>query len=98
MLLTLRQWVSRRSADTVSVMNKTGEHSRRASSFGSQAAAYDTYRPTYPAAFVDWALATRPDTGLPVVDLGAGTGKLTEGLLAAGAEVIAVEPDPAILG
>lgn len=42
-----------------------------------------------------WALEPAP--GPRVLDLGAGTGKLTLTLIALGAEVIAVEPDPAML-
>ncbi len=62
-------------------------------SFGAAAADYDRYRPRYPEAALRWSL-----DGLPaparVVDLGAGTGILTRGLLALGHEVTAVEPDP----
>ncbi len=42
-----------------------------------------------------WALGRAP--GPRVLDLGAGTGKLTTALIARGVEVIAVEPDPAML-
>lgn len=71
---------------------------RRAGSFGSQAAIYAEHRPDYAAAGIRWALAPLGAVDAPVVlDLGAGTGKLTDGLLAVGAEAIAVEPDPAML-
>jgi SAM-dependent methyltransferase len=66
-----------------------------ASSFGAAAAAYAEHRPDYAQAAVRWALEPAP--GLRVLDLGAGTGKLTATLVAMGAEVIAVEPDPAML-
>ena len=65
------------------------------SSFGAAAAAYSEHRPDYAQAAVLWALAPAP--GRRVLDLGAGTGKLTATLVALGAEVIAVEPDPAML-
>jgi SAM-dependent methyltransferase len=76
------------------------EHARRASSFGTRAAEYARHRPTYPVAMVEWGLAAVRDTGpadLAVLDLGAGTGKLTEVLLGMGLDVTAVEPDPAML-
>jgi ubiquinone/menaquinone biosynthesis C-methylase UbiE len=68
---------------------------RRASSFGSHAAAYAEQRPGYPEAAVRWALAGAP--GGRVLDLGAGTGKLTELLVAQADELIAVEPDSGML-
>jgi SAM-dependent methyltransferase len=68
----------------------------RALSFGAAAAAYSQARPSYPVAAVRWLLPERT-TG-PVLDLGAGTGKLTVTLLALGLDVVAVEPDPAMRG
>jgi SAM-dependent methyltransferase len=61
--------------------------------FSAKIADYVASRPDYPAALFD-ALAT--DAGLVpgavVADLGAGTGLLTAGLLARGAQVTAIEP------
>jgi SAM-dependent methyltransferase len=68
---------------------------RLAGSFGAVAAAYADHRPDYAPAAVRWALAAAP--GPRVLELGAGTGKLTAELIAHGAEVVAVEPDPAML-
>ena len=65
------------------------------SSFGAAATAYAEHRPDYAQAAVDWALERAP--GARVLDLGAGTGKLTATLVSLGVEVIAVEPDPAML-
>ncbi len=58
-------------------------------SFGEAAAAYGRARPSYPAAAVDWLL---PAQARQVLDLGAGTGQLTRGLLDRGLDVTAVEP------
>jgi SAM-dependent methyltransferase len=65
------------------------------SSFGTAAVAYGMHRPDYARAAVQWALEHAP--GRRALDLGAGTGKLTAGLLALRANVIAVEPDQAML-
>lgn len=66
-----------------------------ASSFGAAAASYAEHRPDYAQAAVRWAIEHAP--GPRVLDLGAGTGKLTSTLEALGAEVVAVEPDPGML-
>lgn len=71
------------------------ERLRQASSFGEVAVAYARHRPDYARDAVRWALALAP--GHRVLDLGAGTGKLTEALVAAGLDTVAVEPDPAML-
>lgn len=70
----------------------------RARSFGAAAAAYAAHRPGYPDDAVDWALAPLAAAGRRrLLDLAAGTGKLTASLLDRG-DVVAVEPDPAMLG
>ncbi|MGY1591103.1 class I SAM-dependent methyltransferase [Geodermatophilus sp. SYSU D00708] len=66
----------------------------RRSSFGSVAAGYAALRPTYPADAVAFLLGERPRR---VLDLGAGTGLLTGVLLAAGHEVVAVDPAEGML-
>ena len=66
----------------------------RRTSFGSVAADYAALRPGYPADAVAFLLGSRPRR---VLDLGAGTGLLTEVLLAAGHEVVAVDPSPEML-
>lgn len=65
--------------------------SQRANSFGAVAAEYDRGRPSYSVDAIKWLLGDEP---LDVVDLGAGTGKLTEAVRTAGHHVTAVEPLP----
>jgi SAM-dependent methyltransferase len=60
-----------------------------AGSFDAIAAAYARHRPDYPDAALDVALPAAPAA---VLDVGAGTGKLTAAALRRGHDVIAVEP------
>jgi SAM-dependent methyltransferase len=61
--------------------------------FQHGAAAYERGRPGYPPAAIEWLnRALRLGRGRTVVDVAAGTGKLTRELIASGATVIAVEP------
>ena len=61
----------------------------RSLSFGSAAAAYERGRPSYPPEAIDWLL---PTGTRKVLDLGAGTGKLTTRLVERGLDVVAVDP------
>lgn len=70
---------------------------RRANSFGPQASAYAEHRPDYPAAAIRWSLQPLGPGTHDVLDLAAGTGKLTGGIVAEGHHVTAVEPDEAML-
>jgi SAM-dependent methyltransferase len=63
--------------------------STQAASFGAAADVYERARPTYPGEAIDWLL---PTGARRVLDLGAGTGKLTRGLVERGLDVTAVEP------
>jgi ubiquinone/menaquinone biosynthesis C-methylase UbiE len=63
-------------------------------SFGSVAEAYDRARPSYPREAVEWMTGRAATT---VVELGAGTGKLTERLLELGHDVLATDPLDAML-
>jgi SAM-dependent methyltransferase len=70
-----------------------GLHPAASGGFARSAGAYERGRPGYPPAAVDFLVARlRLGPGRVVVDLAAGTGKLTRPLLATGAEVAAVEP------
>lgn len=70
-------------------------------SFGRATASYEAGRPGYPLEAVEWMLQpTRHEASqapLRVADVGAGTGKLTRTLLTSGAEVVGIDPDPAML-
>jgi SAM-dependent methyltransferase len=70
-----------------------------AAGFGSAAEVYERARPSYPPEAVEWLLEqTGVGAGDTIVDLGAGTGKLTRLLVPSGARVIAVEPIPEMRG
>lgn len=62
--------------------------------FAEVAGAYERGRPGYPEEAVRWLVGDEPSD---VVDLGAGTGKLTRALLGLGHRVTAIEPLPEML-
>jgi SAM-dependent methyltransferase len=71
------------------VQEEHADKAQRARSFGAAADIYERSRPGYPDAAVDWLV---PEGARTVLDLGAGTGKLTRSLAARGLDVVAVEP------
>jgi trans-aconitate methyltransferase len=66
------------------------EDRSRACSFGADAEGYDSARPSYPQALIDFLLAEAPRL---VLDVGCGTGKAGRLLAARGCAVLGVEPD-----
>lgn len=74
------------------------DRAEMSTSFGRQAATYEAGRPDYPAEAVAWMLEPVADSRLRVADVGAGTGKLTRVLVELGAQAVAVDPDPEMLG
>jgi SAM-dependent methyltransferase len=66
-------------------------------SFELVAGLYERARPEYPQEAVAWVASSLGlGSGSTIVDLGAGTGKLTRALLATGGRVVAVEPGDAM--
>ena len=63
--------------------------------FARAAEVYERARPSYPGDAVGWLVErTGLGPGKTVLDVGAGTGKLTRLLVPSGARVVAVEPIP----
>ena len=62
--------------------------------FGAHADAYERARPAWPEKAARWLV---PADAELLVELGAGTGKLTRAVAALGVRVVAVEPDPRML-
>ncbi len=78
-----------RGGASISSAAVDADRSRRAASFSSVAEAYERARPEYPVEAARWLTGDAP---LDVVDLAAGTGKLTRVLAALGHRLTAVEP------
>jgi ubiquinone/menaquinone biosynthesis C-methylase UbiE len=76
------------------IVNRDPEERGPATSFAHVADAYERARPGYPDEAVRWLAGDEP---CDVVDLGAGTGKLTRSLVALGHRVTAIEPLPEML-
>lgn len=73
------------------------DREEQATSFGAATGEYEAGRPDYPLEAVQWLLPPMPGRAVRVADVGAGTGKLTRGLRDAGADVVAIDPDPDML-
>lgn len=75
---------------------ESADRAAMATSFGAATAAYEQGRPSYPVDAVAWMLDGIGPGG-HVVDVGAGTGKLTGVIASLGFDVAAVDPDAAML-
>ena len=72
---------------------RAGVHPQAAVGFDRAAAAYERGRAGYPLPAIEAILAdSRAAPGRTLLELGAGTGKLTSALTGSGARVIALEP------
>ena len=85
---------SDRESDSESEHSQAPPEERWARSFGAVADAYERGRPTYPVDAVRWLIGREAAS---VLEVGAGTGKLTAELIAQGHDVLATEPDEAML-
>ncbi len=83
----------RRDRDNLAVMDAE-EMRARAASFGAVADKYADHRPGYPDEAVRWLVGTSPGR---VLELGAGTGKLSAGIAELGHDVVAVDPSAEML-
>lgn len=70
------------------------ERQRRAASFEQVADEYASYQPSFPPEAVSWMVGDRPQR---VLELGAGTGKLTARLVELGHDTVASDPSAAML-
>jgi SAM-dependent methyltransferase len=74
------------------------DRAARSRSFETVAADYERHRPDYPEDALRWAVEQLGlEPAARVLDVGAGTGKLTRGLVALGFDVVAVEPGAPML-
>lgn len=69
----------------------------RALSFGLRAAAYERFRPGYPAELFEVVMAYAGEPVRTALEIGAGTGKATRLFARRGVTVTAAEPDGAML-
>jgi SAM-dependent methyltransferase len=74
-----------------------GGVSGRALSFGAVAAAYERFRPAYPAELFDLVMRYTREPIRTALEIGAGTGKATRLFAQRGITVTATEPDAAML-
>jgi len=83
-----------RGRDLPVIVNRDPNARGPYTAFAEVAGAYERGRPGYPDEAVRWLAGDEPRD---VVDLGAGTGKLTRSLVALGHRVTAIEPLPEML-
>lgn len=77
------------NSDDAKTRDEQHERRRLGATFNEGGERYHALRPGYPREVVDWMVGPAPRD---VVEVGAGTGKLTAELVAAGHRVVAIEP------